>query len=149
MNYRFKFYLNASHAIYSNGVIGQSHPHTWEITLDVIKARQDFVQFDVIEKNVEGYFEKYQDGNLNKIPPFDAINPTLENITDYFKKNLFNILAKMGWLLIKIEVSETPARSYIIETDAEIDSLLSEKTTEERTINNAVDEKIEMILSQS
>lgn len=149
MNYRFKFYLNASHAIYSSGVIGQNHPHTWEVTLDVLKARQDFVQFDVIEKNVEHYFEKYQDGNLNKIPPFDVMNPTLENITNHFKQNLFNILAEMGWLLIKIEVSETPARSYIIETDAEINSLLTENITEESTINNAVDEKIEMILSQN
>lgn len=149
MNYRFKFYLNASHAIYSNGVIGQNHPHTWEITLDVIKARQDFVQFDVVEKAVEHYFNKYQDGNLNKIPPFDAVNPTLENITNYFKQNLFNILAEKGWLLIKIEVSETPARSYIIETDVEIENLLSEQSKDESTIDHAVDEKIDLILSQS
>ena len=31
--YRFSFYLNASHAIYINGELGDSHPHTWEIVI--------------------------------------------------------------------------------------------------------------------
>ena len=43
--YKFKFYLNARHAIYRDGVMGQVHPHTWEITLNVIKGRDEFVEF--------------------------------------------------------------------------------------------------------
>ena len=46
--YKFKFYINANHAIYLNGVLGKNHPHTWEITIDTIKVRDDFIQFDII-----------------------------------------------------------------------------------------------------
>ena len=34
--YRFKFYLNANHYIIINGVEGETHPHTWEFTIDIM-----------------------------------------------------------------------------------------------------------------
>lgn len=119
--YRFKFYLNASHSIYLNGVLGQEHPHTWEITLNTIKLKDNFIIFNDIEKNIEKYLEKYQDSYLNKVDPFVTLNPTLENICQYFKNEFQNLLLENGWLLLSMEISETPTRSYIIDISDEVD----------------------------
>lgn len=113
--YRYKFYLNASHAIYIDNVKGQNHPHTWEITISTVKVIDGFVQFNDVEKSVENFLNTYQDKNINDVQPFTVTNPTLENICEYFKDSIRQILAEAGWLLLSIEISETPARAYIID----------------------------------
>ncbi len=79
--YRFRFYINASHGIYIDGKLGELHPHTWEIILTMMKGQEGFAPFHEIEKLCESSFARYQDGILNEIPPFTTVNPTLENIT--------------------------------------------------------------------
>ncbi len=131
--YKFKFYLNSHHYIYTNGSKGELHPHSWEIVLYLVKARQDFVSFAQIEKAVEGFFDKYQDKTLNDFAPFDTINPTLENVAEFFKDHLAQIANELGWILIMIEMSETPSRSYII-------SLLDDiELSENQSINTYTD----------
>jgi 6-pyruvoyltetrahydropterin/6-carboxytetrahydropterin synthase len=118
--YRFKFYLNATHSIYIAGQLGEEHPHTWEITIQTIKVKEDFITFNAIEKDMEKYLESFQDRYLNKISPFITLNPTLENICIYFKEAFQKILVQKGWLLLSIEISETPTRSYMIDISDEI-----------------------------
>lgn len=143
-HYKFKFYLNASHAIYIDGKIGDNHPHTWEFTLDTIKIQKDFVQFNDVEKAVENLFSEWQDKNINMIKPFDVVNPTLENISIYFKNTLSVLLRKNGWLLKRIEVAETPARSYILDISDECEDDIGVDMAFEKS----VDEKINQILGQ-
>nr|WP_319488722.1 6-carboxytetrahydropterin synthase [uncultured Caproiciproducens sp.] len=112
--YKFKFYLNANHAIQINGHTGQVHPHTWEISIVTIKLNDNFVRFNDIETVVDKMFDQYQDKFMNEIEPFNMINPTLENISEVFKDKVNDILKNSGWKLLQIEVSETPARSYVI-----------------------------------
>ncbi len=119
-HYRFKFYINAAHAIYINGVLGERHPHTWEITLYTLKISNDFIAFNSIEKDIEAYLKRFQDVFINEIEPFTTLNPTLENICHYFKEELQNLLFQRKWLLLSIEVSETPTRSYIIDISDEV-----------------------------
>ncbi len=145
-HYRFKFYLNANHAIYLNGKLGQNHPHTWEFSLETIKIQHDFVQFNYIEKEIEKYFASWQDKDINKISPFDIINPTLENICIYFKKELSAKLMENGWFLSRIEVSETPTRSYIIDVSDEVDTM--SKINEENVIDDSVDKKLKMVVGK-
>lgn len=114
--YKFKFYLNASHAISIQGKLGQKHPHTWEITLNTLKLMDGFIQFNQLEKRIEEFFETYQDKLLNEIDPFDVVNPTLENCCEYFKTQLQSILNEEGWVLLMIEMSETPTRTFVINT---------------------------------
>jgi 6-pyruvoyltetrahydropterin/6-carboxytetrahydropterin synthase len=128
--YKFKFYLNASHAIYIYGNMGEKHPHTWEITICVLKERDEFIQFSNLEKKVNEWIGKYQDTFINLIPPFDTINPTLENCCDYFKDNLREILQSEGWILLSIEMSETPARSYLINLFEEDESIYKNYSSE-------------------
>lgn len=147
--YKFKFYINANHAIYLDGTLGQNHPHTWEISLDTIKVGDDFIQFDLIEKEVEKYFSYFQDININTIDPFTAINPTLENLCEHFKKDLNEILSKNGWLLTRIEMSETPARSFIIDLSDDVDEMIDRQqkiASAETRLKIAAHEKLVSIL---
>lgn len=145
-NYKFKFYLNASHAIYIDGKLGENHPHTWEFILETIKVQKDFIQFDNIETAVENVFSLWQDKNINTIKPFDVVNPTLENITVHFKNILSQLLRENGWLLKRIEVAETPARSYILDISDECEEELSTKA--DFFLKQTVDDKINNLLNQ-
>ena len=127
--YKFKFYLNARHAIYINGVLGQSHPHTWEFSLDILKVWEKFVQFNDVEKAIEELLSKYQNNFINEIEPFTRVNPTLENICEYFKETLKKMLVDIGWVLMVIEISETPSRSYIIDLVDEVELQSSNAST--------------------
>ena len=121
--YTFTFYLNSSHAIYIDGKRGHLHPHTWEITLHLLYVKENFIAFHRLEDRVEEYMAQYQDVCLNDVEPFDKINPTLENCCEYFKDQLKEILNEEGWLLLMIEIKETPTRVYVI-------NLLDEDGTE-------------------
>ena len=112
--YKFKFYLNASHSIYINGNQGKRHPHTWEITIHMLKLRNEFIEFSYIETQIEDLLSVFQDKFLNEIQPFNTINPTLENISIYLKDEFCNLLNRENWILLYFEVSETPTRSYVI-----------------------------------
>ena len=112
--YKFKFYMDARHAIYIGGKLGEVHPHTWEIVLHVVKGKENFEPFHVLEKAVEEFLEPFQNNYLNDIKPFDILNPTIENVCLYFKEKLQEILNAMGWIFLMIEMSETPGRTYVI-----------------------------------
>ena len=101
--YRFKFYLNARHAIFINGKQGEIHPHTWEITLNVMKGRDDFMAFGTLERKMEEMLKPFQDKILNEVEPFDQINPTLENCAVVFKKMITGILIEEGWIFLSME----------------------------------------------
>lgn len=120
--YKYKFYLNANHSIVIDDRVGEIHPHTWEIVMDALKVVEGFVQFSEVENTVEGFLSKYQDKYINDVDPFDTVNPTLENLCEYINIALGELLLEKGWLILRIEMSETPARSYIIDrVDREID----------------------------
>lgn len=113
--YKYKFYLNANHSIMIDEKMGQVHPHTWEIMIDIVKIIEEFVPFSVVEKTIDEVLSEYQDKYINEVAPFDKLNPTLENISEYFKERIGDQLKNEGWLLLKMEVSETPARAYVID----------------------------------
>lgn len=114
--YKFNFYLNASHAIYIEGKLGEAHPHTWELVVNAIKSQNEFVMFNEVESAIEKFLDRYQNNFINEFEPFDTLNPILENITRYFMEELQKLLDPLGWIIFSLEVSETPTRSYIIST---------------------------------
>lgn len=113
--YRYKFYLNASHAIYIHGKLGERHPHTWELSILVSKLEHSFIHFHFVEEKLEQYMSRYEETYLNEIEPFNTLNPTLENCAEYFKSEIMKILNEEGFMLLSMEMSETPTRSYILD----------------------------------
>ena len=89
-------------------------PHTWEIIISVVSAQEDMTPFTNIERRMEAVMDQYQDKLLNDCAPFNKIVPTVENAAKYFFRLIQDNLIQEGWILMMLEVSETPTRSYII-----------------------------------
>lgn len=145
--YRFKFYLNASHSIIINGIQGQVHPHTWEITLDILVARKSFTEFNFYEKVLTDFFAGYQNQTINDIPPFNAVMPTLEAMVEYFGSEIRELLRGMGCELMKIEGSETPTRSYIVSYTQTAEYLHSVEKSSKEVISRIIDSMLDDILT--
>ncbi|MCX7771626.1 MAG: 6-pyruvoyl-tetrahydropterin synthase-related protein, partial [Clostridia bacterium] len=118
--YRFKFYLNATHYVNLN-TSSKVHPHTWEIVLFIRKTEEGFVQFTQLEATLKKYLVLYEGKYLNAVHPFQAIEPTLENIGVVFFDSIKAILEPTGWELQRLEISENPSRTFIISS---LESLL-------------------------
>ena len=142
--YHFKFYLNANHSIIINGMQGQTHPHTWEFVIRVLIQREGFVEFNVYEKEVSKFFEQYQNKNLNDIPPFDKLIPTLETMVEYFGERIRILMREVGGELLQIEGSETPTRSYCISYDRDADYIRGI----EKLSKNSLDTIFDRLLDQ-
>ena len=112
--YQIKFYLNARHYIFINGVKGAPHPHTWEFSINIQFDRNGFIEFNTFEKAITEYLAPYQNSIMNEKEPFNTIVPTLENMADYFAQNFAQIISKIGGKVVKLEASETPTRRYIL-----------------------------------
>ncbi|MCR4584540.1 MAG: 6-carboxytetrahydropterin synthase [Lachnospiraceae bacterium] len=143
--YRLKFYLNGNHWVIFNNKRGETHPHTWEFTLNILIGRESFVEFNIYEKAIEAFFRPYQNRVLNDVDPFDAIAPTLENMVEFFGNGIQELVKKIGGRLLSIEGSETPTRSYIINFNDAFDSFHLEEYTEE-VMHNVIDAVLDDIL---
>lgn len=142
--YHYKFYLNASHAIYLNGQLGQIHPHTWEFSFEVINENEDFVLFNKVSPLIDEMLNKYQNQNINSIEPFDKINPTLENISEYFMKKFRRELKNIGMRLIWIEVSENASISYFINVIDEAEKK-KESGQDDEDMDSCIDDIIKRV----
>jgi len=140
--YQYKFYLNANHAIYINGKLGQLHPHTWELSFEVINENEKLILFNKVQPMIDEMLNKYQNQNINNIEPFDKINPTLENITDYFMNEFREKLKKIGMILTWIEVSENASISYFINVLDEADIKEESVQTHDNDMDMAIDDII-------
>lgn len=103
-----------NHFIIIDNKPGEVHPHTWELIVSVISAQSDMTPFTNIERKIETIMDQYQDKLLNECKPFDTLVPTVENAARYFFRLIQDSIIQEGWILMMLEVSETPTRSYII-----------------------------------
>lgn len=113
--YKFKFYINARHSVEFNNIRSNIHPHTWETVVHIEVNSEDFINFTSFEKVLEKYFDKYEGKYFNDIPHFQDINPTMENIGKKVFIDLEEMLSKSDLRLVRLEISENPTRTYIID----------------------------------
>ena len=145
--YRIKFYLNMRHYIIINGNKGEVHPHTWEF--DIKCGRSPFVEFNIFEKGISDFLDKYQNKILNDEEPFTSILPTLENVTDYFADEFFRIIHNIGGILTLVEASETPTRSYIINMEEQEELAGNNEETENKIMSDVIDAVVNEITSDN
>lgn len=144
--YRIKFYLNARHFIIIDGHKGETHPHTWEMALDIRFGRSSFVEFSTFERGISSYLAKYQNQTMNDIAPFDTVLPTLENIVDSFAEDFYAIIHDIGGVLIRIEASETPTHSYILELSEHDEDAKLGGETDRRIASEVMDAVLDEIV---
>ena len=114
--YKLKFYLNASHFIVTSNTKGETHSHCFELILNVIPMRSDEIRFYLLEKYVDDILKPYQNKVINEVPPFNRINPTVENLCRAFSDMIKAKIAEHNALVVSVQLSETPTRSFIINT---------------------------------
>lgn len=144
--YCLKFYLNARHYIIIDGRKGEVHPHTWEFAIIIRFGRGDFVEFNTFEKGIEEYLSVYQNRVLNTMKPFDTILPTIENVADYFAKDFYEIIKKIGGILVSLEASETPTRSYRLNLEEQQEYAEKSDKTEDEMMDEIVENVLDSIL---
>lgn len=113
--YRFKFYLNARHSVIFNGKSSNVHPHTWEVAVSFGSDAADTVNFTVFEKELEKYFLNYEGKYLNELDAFKGVNPTMENIGKRLYGDIKELVDGKNLNFERVEISENPTRTYIIE----------------------------------
>lgn len=103
---RVKTYLNISHAIEKDGVLGEAHEHSLEISCVV-------VGYESVEDCIVEATKFYQGKHLNDLHDFYKVNPTIENISLFFKKEISKRLGMNGRHLLSIEIAEKSTISYV------------------------------------
>lgn len=122
--YKYKFRLIASHRPGDGNPELPPHSHAFELDIYVLARPNGESEstHEKIEELVLAFLDQYEDKTLNDIPPFDKINPTIENITAVSFQFIKEILAKHGYTVLRVEVSETPARTCTVgETPNQVD----------------------------
>ncbi len=112
--FKLKYRLNAKHSLSSDAK--NIHPHTFEISL-LIEQLQLEIEIDLyssIDRIVEDFLLLYQNQYLNDIPPFNQLEPSIENMGNIFYEELKVILNNKQLNLIQLEISETPLRVYLV-----------------------------------
>lgn len=146
--YRFKFYLNANHYIIIDGKEGQKHPHTWEFMVSIAIDRKKFVMFNEYEREIEKFFDQYQNCLMNEKEPFNRIVPTIENMAEYFVWEINDIVQKLGGHLMEFESSETPTRSYVIGMESQHDYMEHLKRESDEKINDIISTVIDDVIKE-
>ena len=140
--YLLRFYLNAQHFGVVNGRRKEVHSHTWEFALTIRVGRDGAASSEVFEDSIHVCLAPYQDRLLNETDTFRSLMPTLENMTDYFSEEFFRRIAKAGGTLMKVAVSETPAKTYIVNLEERTGASASES----QMLDQLVDSVLEDIL---
>ena len=113
-SYKIKSYVNASHAVRWESGTGKKHNHTWEIICE-LQVFEGMVSFFDIEKSLNSAINELSGQYLNDLPEFEVINPTVENVTEYLFGQVEHILRQNNAMLLRIEVSDSPTRSFCID----------------------------------
>lgn len=116
-HYKFKFYLNARHSVTFNGRTSNIHPHTWEVAVYFGSGAGDIVNFTEFEKALEKLFLNFEGKYLNELLPFFGMEPTMENIGKVLYTEIKTLIDNKSLYFKKVEISENPTRTYIIEAD--------------------------------
>jgi 6-pyruvoyltetrahydropterin/6-carboxytetrahydropterin synthase len=93
------------------------HGHNWKVRVTVVGERLDeagmLVDFLDLKRLMSEIIDKIDHQHLNEIPPFDVVNPSAENIAEYFYKTLAPGLAAtpVPVRISKVKVWETNIQS--------------------------------------
>ncbi len=92
------------------GDCARPHGHNWAVEVAVRCPELDDlgigIDFKKLRRLTDVAASELDHRDLNTIAPFDAINPTSENIASYFFRNLSERLAGRGVTISRVTVSE-------------------------------------------
>ena len=101
----------AAHAIVINGRREPVHGHNWRVRLTVAGETLDanglLCDFHEMERGMDAVIRRFDNANLNEIPPFDRVNPTAEAVARHIAEEVIKKLPK-SVRLQRLTVTEAP-----------------------------------------
>ncbi|MCL1799283.1 MAG: 6-carboxytetrahydropterin synthase QueD [Eggerthellaceae bacterium] len=109
---KIKDHFDAAHILAGfDGPCRYLHGHTWEVEVAVCGHHLDevglLIDFTALKDNLHEVLRNFDHHYINDVPPFDAINPTAENLARVIYFELENTLPQ-GVLLHTVSVWESP-----------------------------------------
>lgn len=105
----------AAHSLVIAGEREPVHGHNWRVTAVVAGPELDgdglLVDFHAAQKALGKILAPWNNGNLNKIPPFDTVNPSAEHVA---KEIALRLADRLGPVLVNgarvdsVTVTEAP-----------------------------------------
>lgn len=91
----------------------ESHLHSLELSLYLFYPERSMLDFPAVEKAIDRCLDPYKDRLLNELPEFRD-GASIEQIGEVFFPRLSQAAAAYGLRLDRLEIGETPLRTYII-----------------------------------
>lgn len=113
-SYKIRVFLNAFNTFKMGNQVGRKSANTFEI-ICYITTTKEFVPFSQLETAVNNVIQSFTGKDLNKLAQFSNKDFSLEILTRYLSVMINNELAANGNKLSKIEVSQSPTRSFCLE----------------------------------
>ena len=105
-------FFTARHYVAMGGVEGPLHQHSFRVEILTESSSQDedgvVIGFANARRMVEELVDTYNESLLNTVPPFDEVQPTLENIAKVIYQDLAPKLAHETVKLKQVRVWESP-----------------------------------------
>ena len=103
--------FSAAHAMMIGGELEALHGHDWRVrvTLEASGLDQDgmLCDFHLLERQLDAVLDPFQTANLNDTPPFNALNPTAENVAMHIAQSMLPSMPDAVTAII-VAVTEAP-----------------------------------------
>lgn len=104
--------FSAAHQLIGyNGACEHLHGHNWDAEVFVRGENLDDtgmgIDYKVLEKHTDDILKGLDHRNINKVQPFDKINPTSENIARWLFKELSVRVNSGQFKVFRINIKET------------------------------------------
>ncbi|MCL4555042.1 MAG: 6-carboxytetrahydropterin synthase QueD [Actinobacteria bacterium] len=112
-----KSHFDAAHTLKGYpGECSNLHGHTWDIEVTVSGAELDEIgivyDFKTLKADLAAVLEPFDHVNLNDVPPFDALNPTAENLAMVIFESLERSVG-LGVAVKEVAVWESPIAKIV------------------------------------
>ena len=101
----------AAHSITINGKREPTHGHNWRVSAvvsgETLDANGLLCDFHLIERELDRVVGRFNNNDLNSMPPFDRLNPTAEHVAQQIAEALRPALPK-NVTLDRVSVTEAP-----------------------------------------
>jgi 6-pyruvoyltetrahydropterin/6-carboxytetrahydropterin synthase len=99
------------------GISEPLHGHSYKVEADLIArgggVDQDAIAVDFVsaKRKLEALAKKLDYGCINDVPPFDRINPSAENIAEWFARELQTAVEDENAIVTGVTIWEGPFNS--------------------------------------
>ena len=104
--------FSAAHQIRFNDTVEPLHGHDWKVTLSLGSHELDDLglvcDFHSVLRELKNLIRPFKNNNLNEVPPFDALNPTAENVAKYIGQTMARSFDNEHARVLWCRVTESP-----------------------------------------